>query len=72
MHLPECILIAHVWPRVHQLGLSPSIHAIKKAGPSLLEDRVDLITISHVCEKIQQFRGWSQRVTEFHRSLYCK
>ena len=40
--LPESVLRAHVWPRVHQLRLRRSLQAIQRAGPSFFEDMPDL------------------------------
>ena len=67
--IPESVLNAHVWPRVHQLRLRPSMHILAHAGPSFFEDMPDLTFFDHhlirSCDDIHQFRGWSQRVTEF-------
>ena len=73
MPLPESVLRAHVWPRVHQLRLRRSLQAIARAGPSYFEDMPDL---SHgddlmcFCDESPAFRGWSQRVAEFRLCVH--
>ena len=74
MHpLPESVLRAHVWPRVHQLRLRGSLQAIQRAGPSFFEDMPDLSygdDLMCFCDQAPIFRGWSQRVHEFRLCVH--
>ena len=73
MPLPESVLRAHVWPRVHQLRLRGSLQAIQRAGPSFFEDMPDLSygdDLVSFCDQSPGFRGWSQRVNEFRDCVH--
>ena len=71
--IPESVLNAHVWPRVHQLRLRASMRVIAHAGPSFFEEMPDLVYPSDIirsCDEVLQFRGWSLRVTEFRQCVH--
>ena len=73
MSIPEPVLLAHVWPRVHQLRLRRSLQAIARAGPSFFEDMPDLShgdDLMRFCGQSPTFRGWSQRVAEFRLCVH--
>ena len=73
MSSPEPVMLAHVWPRVHQLRLRRSLQAIARAGPSFVEDMPDLShgdDLMRFCDQSPTFRGWSQRVAEFRLCVH--
>ena len=59
--LPLDVLLAHVYPRVHELHMRLTLRAIRQIGPSRLENMPDL-----VCSAPER-AGWSTRVQEAAR-----
>lgn len=62
--LPLELLQDHVWPRVHQLQLRPTVQMIAQIGPSSIEDLPDLLSEFASWSDKPERPGWSTRVSE--------
>lgn len=62
--IPHDVLAEHVWPRLHQLQLRPTLQAVAALGPSSIEDLPDLLCAGSSWHDQSEQPGWSMRVTE--------
>lgn len=62
--IPLAVLDEHVWPRVHELQLLPTLQLVAAIGPSCIEDLPDLLRAYAGWRDKPELPGWSTRVSE--------
>ena len=66
MSLPQDLMDALIWPRVHELRLRPVLNDLLSRGISCIEDLPDLLSLTQCVSwnDPPERPGWSTRVTE--------